>query len=101
MLKYLKLKNSIYLVIGGGFIGCGLIRDLAMNGGVKVGLIDQGDFASGTSSTPSKLIHGGFRYLLNHDLALVSEAYSEREVPLRIVPGLVKPLPVVILNYIR
>ena len=47
------------------------------------------------------MIHGGFRYLLNHDLALVSEAYSEREVPLRIVPGLVKPLPVVILNYIR
>ena len=72
-----------------------------MNGGVKVGLIDQGDFASGSSSTPSKLIHGGFRYLLNHDLVLVSEAYSEREVPLRIVPGLVKPLPVVILNYIR
>lgn len=87
------------LVIGGGIVGAGLIRDLALNGGLRVGLVEKGDFASGTSSATSQLIHGGFRYLIKRDFALIKEARREREILLRIAPNLVKPTPIAILNY--
>lgn len=87
------------LVIGGGIVGAGLIRDLALNGGISVGLIEQGDFANGTSGATSQLVHGGFRYLLKRDIALVKKSRREREILRRIAPSLVKPMPIALLNY--
>ncbi|MDE0299043.1 MAG: glycerol-3-phosphate dehydrogenase/oxidase [Candidatus Poribacteria bacterium] len=87
------------LVIGGGIVGAGLIRDLALNGGLRTGLVDKGDFANGTSGATSQLIHGGFRYLIKRDFALIKEARREREILLRIAPNLVKSAPIAILNY--
>lgn len=65
------------LVIGGGITGAGIARDAAMRG-VSVGLVERGDFASGTSSRSSKLIHGGLRYLQQGDIGLVLESARER-----------------------
>lgn len=80
------------LVIGGGIFGGGVARDAALRG-LRVALIDKGDFAGGTSSRSSKLIHGGFRYLEQGSLRLVMEACRERHILQRIAPHLVKPLP--------
>ena len=98
-IKILKMQLLDVLVIGGGIVGAGVIRDLALNGGIKAGLIEQGDFASGTSSATSQLIHGGFRYLLKNDINLVKKSRQEREVLRRIAPNLVKPLPLALLCY--
>ena len=98
-IKTLKTEPLDVLVIGGGIVGAGLIRDLVLNGGIKAGLIEQGDFANGTSSATSQLIHGGFRYLLRRDIDLVKKSRKEREVLRRIAPNLVKPLPIALLNY--
>ena len=97
-IKTFKTEPLDVLVIGGGIVGAGLIRDLALNGGIKTGLIEQGDFASGTSSSTSQLVHGGFRYL-QHDRELVKMSRKEREILQRIAPNLVKPLPLAILFY--
>ena len=97
-IKTLKTEPLDVLVIGGGIVGAGLIRDLALNGGIKAGLIEQGDFASGTSSSTSQLVHGGFRYL-KHDRELVKISRKEREILQRIAPNLVKPMPLAILFY--
>ena len=97
-IKTLKTQLLDVLVIGGGIVGAGVIRDLALNGGIKAGLIEQGDFASGTSSATSQLVHGGFRYL-KHDRELVKMSRKEREILQRIAPNLVKPLPLAILFY--
>ncbi len=98
-IKTLQTEPLDVLVIGGGIVGAGVIRDLALNGDIKAGLIEQGDFASGTSSTTSQLVHGGFRYLLKHDIGLVKQARKEREILRRIAPNLVKPLPLALLCY--
>jgi glycerol-3-phosphate dehydrogenase len=79
------------LVIGGGIVGTGIARDLALRG-LRVGLVEQADLASGTSSRPTRLIHGGLRYLENFDFALVRTDMREREVLLRKAPHLVRPL---------
>src|SRR5258708_19421269 len=79
------------LVIGGGITGAGIARDAALRG-LRVALIDKGDFGSGTSSHSSRLIHGGLRYLEHGDFRLVFEASRERRVLLRIAPHLVQPL---------
>src|ERR1041384_3642117 len=79
------------LVIGGGIFGAGVARDAALRG-LRVALIDQADFASGTSSRSSKLIHGGFRYLEQYAFGLVAEACRERQILRRIAPHLVRPL---------
>ena len=97
-IEIFKTELLDVLVIGGGIVGAGLIRDLALNGDIKTGLIEQGDFASGTSSTTSQLVHGGFRYL-KHDRELVKMSRKEREILQRIAPNLVKPLPLAILFY--
>jgi glycerol-3-phosphate dehydrogenase len=78
-------------VIGGGINGCGIARDAAGRG-ASVILFEQDDFASGTSSASTKLIHGGLRYLEHYKFRLVREALLEREVIWRIAPHIVWPL---------
>lgn len=81
------------LVVGGGVVGAGTALDAATRG-LETGLVDSRDWASGTSSRSSKLIHGGLRYLEMLDFALVREALKERGLLLeRIAPHLVKPVP--------
>ncbi len=79
------------LILGGGITGAGVALDATLRG-YRVALVDQGDFASGTSSASSKLIHGGLRYLEQADFALVYEALRERALLLRNAPHLVRPL---------
>lgn len=79
------------VVIGGGIVGAGIARDAALRG-LKVGLFEKGDYASGTTSGSTRLIHGGLRYLEMFDFRLVRLDLKERERLLRIAPHLVKPL---------
>ncbi len=80
------------LVIGGGIMGAGIARDAALRG-LSVALVEQDDFASGTTSRPTRLIHGGLRYLELFDFALVRSDMREREILLRVAPHLVFALP--------
>ena len=81
------------LVVGGGIVGAGAALDAATRG-LSVGLLEQRDLASGTSSRSSKLVHGGLRYLEMLDFALVKEALEERGLLLtRLAPHLVRPVP--------
>jgi glycerol-3-phosphate dehydrogenase len=79
------------LVIGGGITGCGIARNAALRG-LSVALVEKNDFASGTSSRSSRLIHGGVRYLEHGQLHLVFESSAERRRLLRLAPHLVHPL---------
>ena len=79
------------LVVGGGIVGAGIARDAALRG-LAVALVEQDDLASGTSSRPTRLIHGGLRYLELFDFGLVRSDMRERETLLRIAPHLVFPL---------
>ena len=79
------------LVIGGGITGAGIARDAAMRG-LRTALVERDDFASGTSSRSSRLVHGGVRYLEHGHLHLVFESSRERRTLLRIAPHLVRPL---------
>ena len=83
------------VVIGGGIIGCGIARDAALRG-LKVALVEQHDFGSGTTAGSTRLIHGGLRYLATGDYSLVRMDLRERETLLRIAPHLVAPLEFVI-----
>jgi glycerol-3-phosphate dehydrogenase len=83
------------LVIGGGVTGAGVALDAASRG-LRTALVERDDFASGTSSKSSKLVHGGLRYLQNGDVRLVYEALRERQRLLRNAPHLVKVLPFLI-----
>ena len=78
------------LVVGGGINGAGIARDAAGRG-LSVLLVEQDDLGAHTSSSSSKLIHGGLRYLEQYEFRLVAEALAEREVLLRIAPHLVRP----------
>ncbi len=78
------------LVVGGGINGVGIARDAAGRG-LSVLLVEQDDLGAHTSSSSSKLIHGGLRYLEHYEFRLVAEALAEREVLLRIAPHLVRP----------
>src|SRR6478735_6638379 len=78
-------------VIGGGVNGCGIARD-AVGRGYSVALAEKGDFASGTSSAATKLIHGGLRYLEHYEFRLVREALMERERLWAIAPHIIRPL---------
>ena len=80
------------LIIGGGITGAATARD-AVSRGLKVALVERNDFASGTSSRSSKLIHGGLRYLENFEFHLVFEALAERSFLLKSAPHMVRPLP--------
>ncbi len=81
------------IIAGGGINGIGLYRDLALQG-VPALLVDKADFASGTTAAPSRLIHGGLRYLETGEFELVRESVIERNHLIRNAPHLVKPLPV-------
>ena len=80
------------LVIGGGVTGAGVALDAASRG-LRTALVERDDFASGTSSKSSKLVHGGLRYLQNRDIRLVYEALAERQRLRENAPHLVKVLP--------
>jgi glycerol-3-phosphate dehydrogenase len=83
------------VVVGGGITGAGVALDAAARG-YSVALLERADFASGTSSRSSKLVHGGLRYLQNFDLGLVREALLERRLMVALAPHLVHPLPLVV-----
>jgi len=83
------------LVVGGGITGAGVALDAASRG-LRTALVEKGDFASGTSSKSSKLVHGGLRYLQNGDVRLVYEALHERQRLLRNAPHLVRVMPFLI-----
>jgi glycerol-3-phosphate dehydrogenase len=86
------------LVVGGGITGAGIARDAALRG-FRTAVVDKGDFASGTSSHSSRLIHGGLRYLEQYEFHLVREASHERRVLLQMAPHLVRPLQFVLPSY--
>jgi glycerol-3-phosphate dehydrogenase len=91
-IEVLKEKELDILVIGGGIVGTGAALD-AVTRGLRVGMVEGRDWASGTSSRSSKLVHGGIRYLEQLDFRLVREALKERGLLLqRIAPHLVKPV---------
>ena len=83
------------VVVGGGITGAGVALDAATRG-FSVALIERADFAAGTSSRSSKLVHGGLRYLQSFDLGLVREALLERQLMVALAPHLVHPLPLVV-----
>src|ERR1700719_4255380 len=83
------------VVVGGGITGAGVALDAASRG-YSVALLERADYASGTSSRSSKLIHGGLRYLQQFDLGLVREALLERQLLVALAPHLVRPLPIVV-----
>src|SRR5215212_6214015 len=86
-----KSEEFDMIVVGGGITGCGIARDAVVRG-LRVVLLEMNDFASGTSSRSSRLIHGGVRYLEHGHLHLVFEASAERRRLLRLAPHLVRPL---------
>ncbi|PDQ18693.1 glycerol-3-phosphate dehydrogenase [Mesorhizobium sanjuanii] len=92
-LSGLPVGSAPILIVGGGINGIGLYRDLALQK-VPAVLIDKGDFSSGTSAAPSRLVHGGLRYLETGEFELVRESVIERNHLLRNAPHLVKPIPV-------
>ena len=90
--KLQKIASDTYdlIVVGGGITGAGIALD-ASSRGLKVLLLEKGDFASGTSSKSTKLIHGGLRYLKQFDFWLVKEVGSERAIVHKLAPHLVIP----------
>ena len=79
------------VVVGGGIVGAGILR-AAARAGVRALLLERRDFASGTSSRSSQLVHGGLRYLAQRQVGLTRSAVTERELLLRAAPGLVTPI---------
>ena len=77
--RRLRSEDFDVLVVGGGITGAGVALDAASRG-LRVALVDKGDFASGTSSKSSKLVHGGIRYLQQREIRLVYEALAERQI---------------------
>jgi len=86
------------LVIGGGVTGAGVAFDAASRG-YSVALLERGDYAIGTSSRSSKMVHGGLRYLQNFDLGLVREALLERQLMVQLAPHLVYPTPFLVPSF--
>lgn len=88
-------KSFDLIVVGGGIIGASVARDASMRG-LKTLILEKEDFAAGTTSRSTRLIHGGFRYLQHFEFGLVREDMREREILLHIAPHLVHPLPFLI-----
>jgi glycerol-3-phosphate dehydrogenase len=86
------------VVIGGGITGAGVALDAASRG-YSVALLERGDYAEGTSSRSSKMVHGGLRYLQNLDLGLVREALLERQLLVQLAPHLVYPTPFLVSDF--
>src|SRR3981081_2290178 len=94
-LRRLADERFDVLVVGGGITGAGVALDAATRG-LRTALVERDDFASGTSSKSSKLVHGGLRYLQQREIGLVYEGLAERQVALRNAPHLVRVLPFLI-----
>jgi glycerol-3-phosphate dehydrogenase len=94
-LETLARERFDVAVIGGGITGAGVALDAASRG-YSVALLERSDYAAGTSSRSSKLVHGGLRYLQHFDLGLVREALLERQLLVALAPHLVRPLPIVV-----
>ncbi|GIW42488.1 MAG: glycerol-3-phosphate dehydrogenase/oxidase [Candidatus Binatia bacterium] len=92
-----ELERGVFdvLVVGGGITGAGVAREAALRG-LRVALVERRDFAFGTSSRSSKLIHGGLRYLEQGDVGLVREAATERQTIRRLAPYLVRPVEMLV-----
>lgn len=90
LLKELSAEHYELLIIGGGITGAGIALDAASRG-LKTALVEKNDFASGTSSRSTKLIHGGLRYLKQFEIALVREVGRERAIVHELAPHLVVP----------
>ncbi|NUS97830.1 MAG: FAD-dependent oxidoreductase, partial [Gemmatimonadaceae bacterium] len=90
-IEALGTRRFDVLVIGGGITGVGVARDAALRG-LRTALVERDDFASGTSSRSSRLVHGGLRYLEHGHLHLVFESSLERRRLLDLAPHLVRPL---------
>jgi glycerol-3-phosphate dehydrogenase len=97
-LASLEADSFDLVVVGGGITGAGVALDAASRG-YSVALVEREDFAAGTSSRSSKLIHGGLRYLQNFDLGLVREALLERSLLVKLAPHLVRPLPLLVPSF--
>jgi len=93
--KIKQAKHFDVVIIGAGINGIGTFRDLSLQG-VSCLLVDKHDFMSGASSAPSRMIHGGLRYLETGEFGLVKEGVRERNLLLQNAPHLVKPLPTTI-----
>ncbi len=91
MLTQIAHEEFDVLVLGGGIVGSGVARDAALRG-LRVALVDRHDFAAGTSSRSSRLLHGGLRYLEQGRVGLVHEASVEKKTLARIAPHLAEPL---------
>jgi glycerol-3-phosphate dehydrogenase len=97
-LAALERDSFDLVVVGGGITGAGVALDAASRG-YSVALLEKSDYAAGTSSRSSKLIHGGLRYLQRFDLGLVREALLERSLLVRLAPHLVVPLPLLVPSF--
>ncbi len=97
-LAALERESFDLVVVGGGITGAGVALDAASRG-YSVALLEKADYAAGTSSRSSKLIHGGLRYLQNFDLGLVREALLERSLMVKLAPHLVRPLPLLVASF--
>src|SRR3954451_5140367 len=91
-LEALSADTFDVVVVGGGITGAGVALDAASRG-YSVALVERDDYAVGTSSRSSKMVHGGLRYLQNFDLGLVREALLERQLMVQLAPHLVCPTP--------
>jgi glycerol-3-phosphate dehydrogenase len=97
-LRALTSEPLDILIVGGGIVGAGIARDAALRG-LKIGLVEQHDFAFGTSSRSSRLLHGGLRYLAQGRIGLVHEASVEKKIVHHIAPHLAAPLPFIFPTY--
>jgi len=98
MIKRLRRETFDLVVIGGGITGAWIARDAVLRG-LTVALVEKGDFASGTSSRSSRLVHGGLRYLRHRHISLVRESLRERGLLLQLAPHIVRPIPFLIPVY--
>src|SRR5882672_8391684 len=97
-LRRLAAEPLDVLAVGGGIVGSGVARDAAMRG-LRTGLVEQHDFAFGTSSRSSRLLHGGLRYLEQGRVGLVREASVEKKILAEIAPHLAEPLGFIFPTY--
>ena len=95
-LRRLESEEFDVLVVGGGITGCGRRPRRAPPRGLRTALVERDDFASGTSSKSSKLVHGGLRYLQQREFRLVYEPSTSASIALRNAPHLVRVLPFLI-----
>lgn len=96
--EWLRHQEFDVAIIGGGITGAGIAQDAALRG-LRVILFEKGDFASGTSSKSTKLIHGGLRYLKNGQVGVVRESLRERQLQMHLAPHMVWSLPFVVPTY--